>query len=217
MGNCSLKGSSAVEAPNSIRIITDFGGIIQLQAPKFVGEVLGDFPGHGIFRRGHGVSAPLLHHEKLLGGRFYYLLPLEDGAGSRSKEVAKEPEPGRMSSSATAAAAALDVINNLSAVKVLPPPEKGVWKVKLVIDTKQLGEILSEEGNTEALIEQMRLAASSAGVTPKRTKIIRWGEWAGNWRPNLGIAFKGSPVDRRRRERLPDFCIFTPGQGKGNN
>lgn len=48
----------------------------------------------------------------------------------------------------------------------------GVWKVKLVIDPKELGQILAEEVNTEALIEQMRIAANS---TPKRVKGHRGG------------------------------------------
>lgn len=47
------------------------------------------------------------------------------------------------------------------------PPGNGVWKVKLVIDPKDLERILSEEINTEALIQQMRIAANS---TPKRGK-----------------------------------------------
>lgn len=54
-----------------------------------------------------------------------------------------------------------------TSVEVLPPPGNGVWKVKLVIDPKDLEKILSEEVNTEALIEQMRIAANS---TPMRGK-----------------------------------------------
>ncbi|KAI3453838.1 hypothetical protein Pfo_010501 [Paulownia fortunei] len=61
--------------------------------------------------------------------------------------------------------------NGKTSVEVLPPPRNGVWKVKLVIDPRDLEQILSEEVNTEALIEQMRIAANS---TPKRGK-SSWG------------------------------------------
>ncbi|KAL0447742.1 UNVERIFIED_CONTAM: hypothetical protein Slati_1902100 [Sesamum latifolium] len=54
-----------------------------------------------------------------------------------------------------------------TSVEVLPPPGAGVWKVKLVIDPKDLERILAEQVNTEALIEHMRIAANS---TPKRGK-----------------------------------------------
>ncbi|PIN20147.1 hypothetical protein CDL12_07163 [Handroanthus impetiginosus] len=58
---------------------------------------------------------------------------------------------------------------NLHGVEVLSAPRGGgVWKVKLVIDPKDLEQILSEEVNTEALIEQMRVAAANS--TPKRGK-----------------------------------------------
>lgn len=50
-------------------------------------------------------------------------------------------------------------------VEVQPRPGNGVWKVKLVINPKDLEKILSEEVNTEALIQQMRIAANS---TPSR-------------------------------------------------
>lgn len=48
----------------------------------------------------------------------------------------------------------------------------GVWKVKLVIDPKDLERILSEEVNTEAFFEQMRVAANS---TPMKGK----SSWSG--------------------------------------
>ncbi|CAL5437773.1 unnamed protein product [Camellia sinensis] len=206
MGNCTLKGVAAAAAapPNSsIRIMTDSGEIIEFKAPKIVGEVLNDFPGYGIFGSSH-VSSPLLNHEKLHFEKFYYLFPLgEKDTLAQHNESVKEAEPVRMSTSA-------------AAVEVLPPPQKGVWRVKLVIDTKQLEEILSEEVNTEALIEQMRLAASSASVTPKRTK-INWGQWGVNLKPILTNVFKGSIDQQSRVARLPDFSISGPIQGKATN
>ncbi|KAE9451866.1 hypothetical protein C3L33_16234, partial [Rhododendron williamsianum] len=96
---------------------------------------------------------------------------------------------------------------------------KGVWRVKLVIDTKQLEEILSQEVNMEALIEQMRLAASSASdsAAPRRGKMISWGQWGGNWKPMVANLFKGNNGDHRSREGSPDFCIGSPRKGKFAN
>lgn len=45
----------------------------------------------------------------------------------------------------------------------------GVWKVKLVIDPKDLEMILSEEVNVEALIEHMRIAAKSTPIRGKNS------------------------------------------------
>lgn len=45
-----------------------------------------------------------------------------------------------------------------------PPPGNGVWKVKLLINPKDLEKILSEEVNAEALIQQMRMAANSTPI-----------------------------------------------------
>ncbi|KAG8382118.1 hypothetical protein BUALT_Bualt05G0043300 [Buddleja alternifolia] len=58
-------------------------------------------------------------------------------------------------------------MNGKRPVEVRPRPGNGVWKVKLVIDPRELEKILSEGANTDALIEQMRIAAYS---TPKRGK-----------------------------------------------
>ncbi|URD73126.1 hypothetical protein MUK42_07745 [Musa troglodytarum] len=53
-------------------------------------------------------------------------------------------------------------------VEVLRSPEKGVWRVRVAISSEQLAEILSEQANTEAMIERMRAyAANKAGATPK--------------------------------------------------
>lgn len=43
-----------------------------------------------------------------------------------------------------------------------------MWKVRLVIDTDELSDILSQEARTEALIESVRTAAkcAAAGVVP---------------------------------------------------
>ena len=74
------------------------------------------------------------------------------------------------------------------ALEVLAEVGDGVWRVKLVIDTKQLEEILSEQVNIEALIEKMRMVASSASLTPKRIESA----WGMSWKPTLLNVFKFS-------------------------
>ncbi|KAK4844488.1 hypothetical protein QYF36_020850 [Acer negundo] len=218
MGNCSLKGT-ADGCPNSVRVLTDSGTILEFKSPKLAGEVLESYPGYGIFPRGHA-SSPLADHERLISGRFYYLLPMEkEEKKEEEKEKEKEREnvvcesvfrkqvkrveaeekldvkwvekiePPKMSSA--------DFVDSLgdssgsgSALEVLPSQGNGVWRVKLVINTRQLEEILSEQVNTEALIEKMRMAASSASLTPRRSKT----SWVVGWKPVFSNVFK-VPVD----------------------
>ncbi|XP_011026853.1 PREDICTED: uncharacterized protein LOC105127305 [Populus euphratica] len=197
MGNCSLKGV-VEDCPNNIRVLTDSGGIVEFKGPKLAKDVLREYPGYSIFRQGHA-SSPLSTHEYLLGGQFYCLLPLQNeqklcdtkvisqahGMGLATEKVAmewiNEIEPPKMSSST----AAMDYVDDLATgpvLKVLPALGDGVWRVKLVIGTKQLEEILSEQVNTEALIEKMRMAASSASLTPRRSK--------SSWKPALSNVFR---------------------------
>lgn len=183
MGNCTHKGVAANRS--SIRILMDSGCVMELQGLKIVRDVLGDFPGYGIFRKGN-LSSPLADDIRLLGGHFYYLLPLgkakmfcntKGGKELRDMEATKGPR--RVSSGA-----ASDLVANLangSSLQVLPSLGNGVWRVKLAIDTKQLEEILSEEVNVEALIERMRMVASSTSLTPKRARSSR----GMSWKPTL--------------------------------
>ncbi|KAG7552698.1 hypothetical protein ISN45_Aa06g032890 [Arabidopsis thaliana x Arabidopsis arenosa] len=50
-------------------------------------------------------------------------------------------------------------------IQVSPQRRNGVWKAKVVIGSKQLEEILAVEGNTHALIDQLRFAAAEALVS----------------------------------------------------
>ncbi|KAG5022601.1 hypothetical protein JHK85_018943 [Glycine max] len=72
--------------------------------------------------------------------------------------------------------AACDYVDNFShgsALEVLPTAKNGVWRVKLLIDPRQLEEILSEQVNTEALIEKMGTAATSCSTTtPSSSRIL---------------------------------------------
>ncbi|XWS50111.1 hypothetical protein CRYUN_Cryun12cG0060600 [Craigia yunnanensis] len=195
MGNCSLKGVTG-ECSNSIRVLTDAGEIIDVKGPKLAREIVNDFPGYAICRRGQA-SFPLPEDQCLINGGFYYLLPLgkvqKSGDSGVSRQVNKEAvknvevdwmnqiEPSKMSSA--------DFVENLSsgsALEVLPSQKNGVWKVKLVISSQQLEDILSEQVNTEALIEKMRMAASSATLTPRRSR----SSWVLGWKPALLNVFK---------------------------
>ncbi|KAJ6701885.1 PLASTID MOVEMENT IMPAIRED PROTEIN-RELATED [Salix koriyanagi] len=183
MGNCSLKGV-VEDCPHSIRILTDYGDIVEFKGPKLAKDVLHEYPGYSIFRQGHA-SSPLSAQE--MGRDFLTLKVLSqiDDVGLAKKKVAmewiNETEPPKMSSSA----AAMDCVDDLATgpvLEVLPTLGDGVWRVKLVINTKQLEEILSEQVNTEALIEKMRMAASSASLTPRRSK--------SSWKPALSNVFR---------------------------
>lgn len=206
MGNCSsLKGTSG-ECPNSIRVLTDSGVVLQFKGPKLAAEILSDFPGYGIFQQGKA-SVPLSDQEALTNGQFY-LLPLrtqgqkipDNGVSAQIQEMgvaenlegAEEAEPVKKSFRG-----ASDFVENLAngsggGLEVLPCGGDGVWRVKLVIDTKQLEEILSG-GNTLALIETMRMAAT-ASSTPKLQSKSLWGSggrgggW--NWKPIFSNMFK---------------------------
>lgn len=174
MGNCSLKGVVTGDCHNSIRVLTDSGAVLEFKSPVTARDIINDHPGYGVFRQGHA-SAPLLDLECLIGGRLYYLLPLVKDHVLRKNECMSRSvaEPAKKSFGA-----ASDVAENLandSVLEVLPSVGDGVWRVKLVINTKQLEEILSEQVNTEALIERMRMAASasSASTTPRPTKGTR--------------------------------------------
>ncbi|KAL6174868.1 hypothetical protein ACLB2K_051513 [Fragaria x ananassa] len=202
MGNCSsLKGTSG-ECPNSIRVLTDSGGILQFKGPKLASEILAGFPGYGLFQQGKA-SVPLPEEEPLTSGQFYLLplrpkeeLPADNGDSVQVQEVSVEEdlegaeEAERVKKSFGGAS---EYVENLASVsggglEVLPCGGDGVWRVKLLIDTKQLEEILSE-GNTLALIEMMRMAAT----TPKLQSKSLWGSGGGggwSWKPIFTSMFK---------------------------
>ncbi|KAK6947943.1 PADRE domain [Dillenia turbinata] len=186
MGNCSLKGDTTTntqKGPELIRIVTDSGQIIELRGPKIVGDVLVNFPGYAIFLRGQ-MSTPLSKDEELLNGKFYYMLPttlkpeheeVDDECFDQAERPFRVPP-----------ADASDLVTNLtsgSAVEVLPSSGNGVWKVRLVIGTKELEDILSGQDNAEALIEQMRMAATFA-TNGHSIKPIK-SSWGVNWKPNF--------------------------------
>ncbi|KAK2991434.1 hypothetical protein RJ640_019080 [Escallonia rubra] len=178
MGNCAHKGVVVTKCPNKVRVLVNTGRVLEFEGPKLVQEVVKDFPGCGIFRENCASLRPLHDDEVLAGGQCYYLLPVAHA------------EPIRMSTSAALDLVTRKISNGTSALEVLPPPQKGVWRVKLVIDPKLLEEILSEQVDVDALIAQIRMAACSAAPR-RRVK----GFWGVSLNPILGNVFK-EPADQ---------------------
>ncbi|XP_031125300.1 uncharacterized protein LOC116027720 [Ipomoea triloba] len=178
MGNCSLKAvDDATKDLGFARIMTDSGQLLHLRCPKSARQLLAEFPGYNVYGQGH-MSSPMSEQHQLQAGQFYYLLP-----------VAGETE-----------AAAPE---NEVRVEVLAPPRKGVWKVKFVIDSQQLGEILAEDENTEAMIEQMRSAAINS---PKGRRKSSWG---GSLKVIFANAFK-MPLENQNKVQALDCCTSSP-------
>ncbi|XP_068649477.1 uncharacterized protein [Aristolochia californica] len=165
MGNCM----AAEAGPEVVRIMTGSGGIMELESPINVQTVVKDFPGYGIFRQGN-VCSPLLHHDRLLIGHLYYLLPVSEERTTvgPKKERGSEAEAKQVQIAPVRLSAAES--SDLRSMEVLPSPGKGVWRVKMAISRNELADILSEQENTEALIERMRQAVTVSEAQPKRTR-----------------------------------------------
>lgn len=179
MGNC-VAGEAA---PETVRIMTDAGGIMELEGPVEVGTFLDDFPGYGLFKQGSG-SAPLPKRDRLCNGQLYYLVLLPN----RGKEV----DPSENAAGKTAPASKTTAGPE---VEVLPSPGKGVWKVRMVISREELAGILAEQGNTEALIERMRVAAAGGESSPRAAG--KGGRGGGGWRPSLRSACRDGQEEHK--------------------
>uniref|UniRef100_A0A803M2Q4 Uncharacterized protein n=1 Tax=Chenopodium quinoa TaxID=63459 RepID=A0A803M2Q4_CHEQI len=97
---------------------------------------------------GH-LTLPFFEDELLVNGQVYYLLPL----GVSSSKGLSETVPSSVSTSFRK--------DQNSAFEVLPSNGNGVWRVKMVIDSKELEEMMSGN-NAEALIQMMRSAVKSS-------------------------------------------------------
>lgn len=153
MGNCLFGGMGDGEQ-SVIKVTTANGGVMELYAPVSVESITDEFPGHGIFRSQDLFWKPLSHSDVLLMGESYHLLPLAGKARvghvrSNSAPPQHKAAPYRMS------------VDSRGVTKRSAEEEtsRGFWKVKLVISTEQLLEILAEEGKTEELIESVRTVA----------------------------------------------------------
>lgn len=229
MGNCSFKGTTG-ECHHSIRILCDSGSILQFKGPKTVAQVLENRLGYGVFRQGHA-SSPLSDQESLSYGLLYYLLPLKEvqpdqktssSDGVSEQELVQRSDAGLNLKSrndeiikSSVHVAACDYVENLSngsALEVLPSAKNGVWKVKLVIDTRQLEEILSEQVNTGALIEKMRMAATAYSISsPTRSRTMS--TWKVGWKPTFFRTFL-APVSSGK---IPKRTVSVDDAAEGLN
>ncbi|XP_010538836.1 PREDICTED: uncharacterized protein LOC104813045 [Tarenaya hassleriana] len=148
MGNCSIKAVSDGQNPNSIRVFGGSGEAFEFNYPKLAGDILQEYPGYRIYGQSCA-SSPLSGDETLAGGQVYYLIP--QGTNPRIVQYRK--------------------VNLQPKIQVSPLRRKnGMWKAKVVIGTKQLEEILAEEGNTEILIAQLRAAAANSAPDRKNAE-----------------------------------------------
>ncbi|KAF5460486.1 hypothetical protein F2P56_020350 [Juglans regia] len=169
MGNCLFGGLGEVDH-GVVEVVTSNGGVMEFYTPISVGYITQEFPGHGIFRSHDLFWKPLSPHEELVAGQSYYLLPVNDDVDkddmSRHGQIVRRGHV-RSNSSVPASLAAsyrmsLDYQGLLkrSYTDVFSKYNNGrFWKVKLVISPEQLVEILSQEGRTQELIENVRTVA----------------------------------------------------------
>ncbi|KAL4285226.1 hypothetical protein GQ457_16G025790 [Hibiscus cannabinus] len=178
MGNC-LFGGFGEEADGPIKVATPNGGIMEFSAPISARDIVGEFPGHAIFRSNDLLWKPLFHHEQLLPGESYYLLPLNRNGCSPGNKIVREGHVRSESDSVPMSVIApyrlsCDVQGTLkrshtdifSRYNCNSNDNRGFWKVKLAISPEQLLEILSQEARTQELIENVRTVAKcGSGVS----------------------------------------------------
>lgn len=182
MGNC-LFGGLGPEADQGgaglTKVITPNGGVMEFFAPIAAGSITDEFPGHRIFRAHDLFWKPLPHHEDLVAGESYYLLPLSSHASSISmSKFGHGVREGHVRSNSIPAASAVtpyrmsiecrpgvlkrsytDVLSRHGNGGTCSSSSGRMWKVRLVISTEKLQEILSHEARTQELVESMRAVA----------------------------------------------------------
>ncbi|KAD2152069.1 hypothetical protein E3N88_41738 [Mikania micrantha] len=156
MGNCLFGGPS--ENDRIIKVINSGGGVMEFCAPITAECITDEFPGHAIFRGNDLFWKPVPHHEILVPGNSYYLLPLDKTTkGKKVGHVRSNSlpvnAPYRMSFDSRRVFKRSYMDANSSSSR------NSFWKVKLVISPEQLLEILSQEGRTQELIENVRTVA----------------------------------------------------------
>ncbi|XP_073128599.1 uncharacterized protein [Henckelia pumila] len=156
MGNCLCRGLG-IAVEEMVRVVTSTGGVMELYSPITAECITNEFPGHAVFPSPRHVSPPLLHNEQLRGGRCYYLLPLHGEAISSSIKTPYRMSVDDVGVVKRKSSEAAEVFSRFKS--------GGVWKVRLVISTEQLSEILSQEARTEELIENVRTAVKCATVS----------------------------------------------------
>lgn len=155
MGNCTFKGHDEAGPGGCsaiIRVATCNGGIMELLPPVTAECITNEFPGHAIYRSSDGLAMQLLHNEELAGGELYYLRPVNSSIATVIPSA-----PYRVSLEQHGLWKRQE--SNLEVEPNLGGSGCGMWKVKLVISPERLAEILSQETQTEALIESVRTVA----------------------------------------------------------
>ncbi|CAH2048403.1 unnamed protein product [Thlaspi arvense] len=181
MGNC-LFGGLRDEEDLSIKIIKSNGGVLKYYSPLTAGSVSHKFPSQAIFSALDLLYKPLPHHHHLVPGRSYYLLPnivsdelktLVGNCHMRSNsESLPSITPYRMSmdyNHRVRKRLYTDVFSRNIYTRTRHKEKKtrrrrtsskgAIWKVKLVINTEELLQILSEDGRTNEQIESVRAVA----------------------------------------------------------
>ncbi|XP_039054260.1 uncharacterized protein LOC120196540 [Hibiscus syriacus] len=147
MGNCVIVGLG--EANEVIRVITSNGGVMEFSSTITAGSITSEFQGQAIFRSNDILGKPVFHHEQLLPGNCRPPRQVHQHHHVRSNSIpASLVVPYRMTCNyqPTLKRSHTDVFSRYD-------HHPGVWKVKLVITTEQLLEILSQEARTQELIE----------------------------------------------------------------
>ncbi|ESW11008.1 hypothetical protein PHAVU_009G257700 [Phaseolus vulgaris] len=172
MGNCAFKGITTTqplsENDNIVKVLTPNGAIMELYTPITADCITKEFSGHGIFRsRRDFFSEPLHRDEELHAGDLYYLLPLDPSCRLPSTKNAARQLSDNAAASATLTPYRMCTYDNnnnrMWSETGEVCPRKGVWKVKLAISPEQLSEILSQESQTEAFVESLRMVAKCGG------------------------------------------------------
>lgn len=183
MGNC-LFGGLGDEEDFLIKVIKSDGGVLEFYSPITAGSVSDEFSGHSIFSALDLLWKPLPLHHNLVPGQSYYLLPtivsddeLKTFVGNchvrSNSESLPAITPYRMSldyNHRVLKRSYTDVFSRNISTRTRHKEKKtrrskgGIWKVKLVINTEELLQILSEDGRTNELIESVRAAAKGEKV-----------------------------------------------------
>lgn len=189
MGNC-LFGGLGGDVGEVIKVITSNGGIMEFYAPVTVESITIEFPGQGIFRSHDLFWKPLADHEELSAGESYYLLPL---VGKGCRNIVREGHIRSNSIPTTSVVASAPYRMSCDNHGMLKRSyteafsrysggggsgRRGFWKVKLVISPDQLLEILSEDGQTQELIESVRTVAKCGGNSGAASHVGFSDQWS---------------------------------------
>lgn len=169
MGNCLFGGMGDLPGNEvAIKVTTSNGGVMEFFPPITAGRIAGEFPGHALFRSRDLFWKPLPDADDLLPGSSYHLLPLarEGHVRSASLPGVAATQPYRMS------------FDSSRRTDAFPRPYRKqwrssaaaateFWKVRLVISPEQLLEILSQEGRTQELIDNVRTVAKCGDSTSR--------------------------------------------------